>query len=131
MLRRWHVGFEVDAKPVGDAVDVIEVGDHLCGIMDGTIVEALIAERLHVGFGAVGGRAGQFVGVVAQGAVGIRQVGGLVILANCVGEFVIIGLRPEVFRVGDRSVMAVVGAGDDGGEHFALSTRKRRILEHS
>lgn len=67
---RWgHAGFEVDAQAVGDAVDVVEVGDDLDGVVDGAVVEAVLSENLDVGFGGPGGGSCELDGEVTQGPV--------------------------------------------------------------
>jgi hypothetical protein len=43
----------LDAEPVGDAIDVVVVGDDLVGVDDGTVVEAVCAQPVEVVFGDV------------------------------------------------------------------------------
>jgi hypothetical protein len=46
VLARCHTWFEVDAEPVGDAVDVVEKGDCLHRVVDSTIIEAQAARAV-------------------------------------------------------------------------------------
>lgn len=39
----------LDAERVGDAIDVVEVADHLCRVVNGTVVEAVVAECVNIG----------------------------------------------------------------------------------
>ena len=68
--RRIEV-LRVGAERVGDAVDVVEVGDHLRRVVDRPIVEAGGPERLDVGAADSGRRTGQLLGIGAE-----RQVDG-------------------------------------------------------
>ena len=47
--------FEIYVEGVGDAVDVIEVADYLCGIVDGAVIEAVRSQCLEVRFSHIGG----------------------------------------------------------------------------
>jgi hypothetical protein len=79
----------------------------------------LAAQKLDVVRGDGGRRKGQLFGVRQQrprgGVDGRRAPVGL----DGLRQFVV-DLGPEVVPVGLNSIMAVVGFGDDDGEHFAL-----------
>ena len=44
----FHFGLRVDAEGVGDAIDVIEVRDHLDGVQDVAVAEAMQAQGFDV-----------------------------------------------------------------------------------
>ena len=133
-------GFQVDAEAVGDAVDVVEVGDGLHRVVDGAVVEAVRAQGLDVRLGDAGGRAGEFLRQFAQGAVCRAEGGGAPVGGDKSDEavgFFLIGnaeipgdLGTEVVGVRARSVDAVVGGGDDGGDHFPLAAGEGGIAVH-
>jgi hypothetical protein len=127
---RRHFGFEIDVKTVRDPVDVVEVRDHLDGVVDGAIVEAMTSQNIKVGFADAAGRLGQLDGIVAKSAVGRGEVGGRVINFDGLDEGVVLDLGPEVLRVGERSVMAIVDAGDNGGNEFAVKAAQGRRFVH-
>jgi hypothetical protein len=54
------------AEPVGDAVDVVVVGDDLVGVDDGAVVEAVRAQPVEIVFADVCGRERQLAGVGKQ-----------------------------------------------------------------
>lgn len=56
-------------QAIGDAVDVIEVGYHLRGIMNGAIVKAIPAQGFDILFKHGLGGVCQFDGVGAEGGV--------------------------------------------------------------
>jgi len=41
--------FRVDTQPIGETIDVIEIGHHLTGIMDFSIIPSSRAEAVRVG----------------------------------------------------------------------------------
>ena len=47
--------FEIYVEGVGDAVDVIEVADDLCGVVNGAVIEAVRTQCFQISFGHVGG----------------------------------------------------------------------------
>lgn len=50
VARERHPVFGIDSEAVGDAVDVIEVADHLGGDGDLVVVETVCVQSLDVGF---------------------------------------------------------------------------------
>ena len=117
-----HPEFEVDAEAGGDAVDVIEEGNHLRGVVDGTVVEAELAQAVDVGRGYGVRRSCQLDGVVTQSTIDVGKLGLRVIGLDLLDPFGIVDLSPEVVGVGLRSVDAAVGLRDDDGEHLPPGT---------
>lgn len=66
-----HPRFQVDTEPVGQAVDVVEKGDHVGSVADGCIVQTYFAHAIDVGFHNLAGREGQLEGVITQGPIDI------------------------------------------------------------
>ena len=67
---RGHLGFEINAQAVGDAVDVVEVGRHLDGVVDGAVVEAMGPQLIEIGGRNLRGSARELECEVAQRPVG-------------------------------------------------------------
>ena len=63
----------LDAKRIGDAIDVVEEADYLSGVVYGDIIEASRPQARNIRLAHLGGRERQFLGVGAQGAIGIVQ----------------------------------------------------------
>ena len=111
---------------IGDAVDVVEVGDHLDRVVDRVVVEASRAQGLHVGLGHLGGPQGELLRVLAERSVRLgepsaapvglygRQELGALRLGE-LGELI-----TEVPGVRERSVVTVVQATDHRREELAL-----------
>jgi hypothetical protein len=64
-----HERLGLDTEGVCDAIDVVEVADHLGGIMDGAIVHTMCAEHIEIGGPHLLGCARQFFGVFTQSAI--------------------------------------------------------------
>lgn len=106
--------------------------------MDGAVVPTGGAQGFDVGGAALAGGAGELVGVGAQGGLVGREtdlapvaLGELGDVAGVVlGKALFDGGDTEILPVSLRSVEAVVGARDDGGQEFALEATERRLAEH-
>ena len=68
-------GLRLHAQCIGHAVDVVEVGDHLGGVMDGTVVEAVAAQRVEIGGHHGVRRVRQLDSKGAQGAIRSAEIG--------------------------------------------------------
>jgi len=122
---------------VGHAIDVIEEADDLRRVVNGDIVQAGRPQAFHIRLAHGRGRAGQFLGISAKGAIDFVQGRGPPIAGDGIDEGVgriiigeIIDLSPEVMGMRANSVDAVVGFADDDGEHLALPTSQGRLGEH-
>lgn len=113
--------FRFDAQRVGDAVDVVEIGDHLRGVMDCAVVEAACAQSVEVGGRHSMRCERQLLGEVAQGAVRRGQLGAAPVAGDqvdkaiggiVVGDAKIGDLGTEVVRVRAASIGATIGGRD-------------------
>ncbi len=82
-----HFGFRVDAERVGDAVDVVEIGNHLDCVQNVSIGEPVFAQGLEVLAPDRSGRARQQVGKFAQCLLARRKTSAAVIVFNMLGQF--------------------------------------------
>src|SRR5436309_8056851 len=119
-LLRRPLGLVLDADGVCDPRDVVEVGDHLNGVVDRTIAPALTAQRLHVLRLERPLRAGELDREVAERPDAWFQIGRPVVPHRGLHELFVCALVTEVVGVGARSVEAVVGARDDDRQQLAL-----------
>ncbi len=53
----------LDAQGIGDAVDVVEIGDDLDGVMQGPVVEAMGAQALEIALGCLARPQGDLFGI--------------------------------------------------------------------
>ena len=115
--------FRIDSQALGDAVDVVEVGDHLGGVADGPVGKAQGPQTVNV-LGSYACRSrGQLDRMVAEGPIGIRHNRLSIISGDLIGPAGVVDLSPEVVPVGDHSVVAVVDLGYDHRQHFPLGPR--------
>ncbi len=68
-------GFWFHAERVGDPVDVVEVGTHLRGVVDGAVIPAGCSQPFDVLLVALAGREGQLLRVRQEGPGGRIQAG--------------------------------------------------------
>ena len=61
-----HKRLGLDTKGISDAVDVIEITNHLRCIVDGTIIQAMATQHIEVGRAHLLRRFGEFFGVGTQ-----------------------------------------------------------------
>ena len=127
----------LDAKRIGDAINVIEETDNLGGVVNGGVIQAGRSQPRNIGVAHLGRRKCQFLRVGAQGAIDIAERRRPPIARDRldvrVSRFIIgktFDLSPEVMRMRADSVDAVVGFADHDGEHLALRPRQGRLGEH-
>lgn len=129
-----HKGFRLDAQRIGDAVDVVEVGNHLRSIVNGAVVETVRAQNVEIGGHHRLRRVRQFFGEFAQCAVGSRKIGAAPVASEqmhktvgciVVGDAKVGDLSTEVVRVGAASIGAVIGGGDHRCQHLAPAAAER------
>jgi hypothetical protein len=128
--RNWHSLFQINAQPVGDAVDVVEERNDLRRVVDRAVGQPHRSQPINVGLGDGPRRAGQLDRVVAQRPIDRIEWCGGVIFLNRVYVPLILDLSPEVIRVGLDSVVTVVGTRNDDGEHLTLRSGQRRFTAH-
>ena len=105
---RRPLRFRIGPDSLRDAVDVVEVRDHLNRVGDRCVVEPVLAELRCVGSSHLGGRECQLPGVVAQ-RPGTGVDIGLAIVVLGVGRELVWGaLGTEVVGVRAPSVVALV-----------------------
>lgn len=116
-------------EPLGHTCDVVEIADHLSGVVHCPVVEPVLPKGLHVSLAHRPAEVGQLLRVAAESLVprgqvrrpavprdGVDEGVGLV----AVGE-ITLDLGPEVMRVRLRSVEAVVGLRGHHGQHLPLA----------
>jgi hypothetical protein len=125
---------------IGDAVDVIEVADDLGSVVNGTIIQIMLAQGVEINGRHLVRCSRQLFGVSAQGCVYRAQWRlppirsqqmyqtirfGLVRYTPIVGD-----LSPEVVRMSANSVEAMINGRNDHGQHLALAAAERRTAKH-
>ncbi len=126
-----HERFGFDTEGIGDAVDVVEITNHLGGIVDGTIIEAVATQHVQIGRAHLLWCFGEFFGVGTKRYI-LWSEGGFAPVATDVmhnqvsGLFVAnskvtFDLSTEVMSMRTPSVEAVVDRRRDGRQHFALT----------
>jgi hypothetical protein len=129
-MRLGHPRFEVHTQTIRDAIDVIEIGDGLRGVVYGAIGEAQGAQVVDIGAAHRVRCAGQLDCVITQGAVHFTESGLRVIRLDHGDQLIVLDLRPEIVGVGLRSVVTVIGTRNHDGEHFALGASQGRLPAH-
>ncbi len=123
-------GLGADSDALGDAVDVVEVGDHLDRVVDGGVIPAVRAQLVRVRRRDRRRLAGELDRVVAESANRAGQVGLPVVVRRVRRELLICALSTEVVCMRAYSVVAVVLARDDDREQLALLPREPGRPEH-
>jgi hypothetical protein len=125
-----HFGFGVDAERVGDAIDVIEIGDDFDGVEDIAVAQAMQAQRLEV-LGAEGrGGARHHLRKFAQGLLARSELGTVVVVLDVLGQLLILRLGTEILSVSFDSIEAVIGPGNHRRQHFALGAGEAGRAKH-
>lgn len=127
-----------DAQGIGDAGDVVEVGDDLDGVMNGAIIEAQRAQGIQVGRPHAALLMGQPGGKFTQGAIHRRQRGLAPVTDDGMHERVgrvgigvdMTDLDTEIVGVGLRSVVTAHLRGHNRRQHFALHAAEGRFAMH-
>lgn len=115
-----HLGLGIDPEGVGDAIDVVEIGDHLDRVQDVAVAQPVLAQGVEVLAPDGGGRAGQKLGEFAERLLARRKFRPPVIVLDVFGQLRVGGFRTEILPVGFDSIKAVVGPGDHRAKHLAL-----------
>lgn len=123
--------FGFDTQGIGDAIDVIKIANHLGGIVNPTIIEAMGTQHIEVGGAHVLGGFGELLGVGAERYIGRCQGCFAPIATNMMDQQIGLGvvgnpkifgdLSTEVMRMRPSSVEAVVDGRSDRSQHFALT----------
>jgi hypothetical protein len=130
-----HKRLGLNTKSIGNAIDVVKEANHLCGIVDGTIIEAMATQHVEVGGPHLLWRFGELLGVGTQRHI-LRSERRLAPIATDVVDEQIGGffvgdakitfdLSTEVMRMRAPSVEAVIDRRRDCRKHFTLTAAKR------
>ena len=120
-----HPVFRINSETVGDAVDVVEIADHLRGDRNLVVVEAMSMQCVNVGFLHLSRTQRQPDGEVTQGEVRFRKTGCAVVENDFLSSIRITGLQTEVPRMRESSVVAIVNVADDRSQQFPASSVQR------
>ncbi len=124
MERCAHFGFGIDAEGVGDAVDVIEIGDDLDGVQEVAVAEAVLAQGIDVLL-ADGARCSRDeIGESRQGFAAWGESCLKIVVLHMLGQLRIAAFYTEILSVSFDSIETVVGPGDNDGQQFALGPGK-------
>lgn len=119
-----HFRLRVDAQRIGDAVDVVEIGDDFDRVQDVAVAQAVPAQRHQVLAAYGGGGAGHEFGELRERLLAPRQSGPAIVLFDGLGPGLALGFLTEILPVRFDSIEAVVGPGDHGGKQLALGARE-------
>src|SRR5438094_5611455 len=107
--RLAHLRFGIDSQSVGDAVDVVEVGDHLDHVEDIAVGEPVPAQGLEV-LRADGGRSARHkLGEFRKRLLVRREFGELIFLFTLFGQLSVFRFPTEILSVRLDSIEAMVG----------------------
>jgi len=98
----------LDAEAFGDAVDVVEVGADLGGVVDGPVVPPGVAKTADSRLALARRVTGERLGILQQGDRRRVETGGSPVAGDAVDELGIGDLRPEVVEMRADSVVTVV-----------------------
>ena len=121
---------ELDAEPVGEPVDEVEVADDLGRAQDLGIAPTGRAKRSEAPVGLTARRAGQRVCVFGESTIARVEQRRPPVGMNGVGEAVIVRGAAETRRVVLDSIVTPVGGARDDRQELALRSRERPSAEH-
>ena len=104
-----HFGLRVNAQCVGDAVNVIEIGNYFDGVKDIAVSEVMFAQCREVLRPQGGGGAREEFGKFAQRALTRRKLGATVVVFHVLGMFSVFCLVTEILPVRFDSIETVIG----------------------
>ena len=113
-----HFRFRINAQRVGDAVDVIEIGNDLDGVEDVAVGQAVFAQLVHVPFPHRGGFARHELGEFPERPFARRKFGARVIVLDVLGQRGVAGFLTEILPVRFDSIKAVIRPGNYGPQQF-------------
>jgi hypothetical protein len=119
-----HFRFGVNAQGVGNSIDVVEVGNNLDGVQDVAVRESEYAQAFHFSAAHRSGRARHPHGELAQRLLAGGKFRPAVIMLDVLGQLFVPCFLTEILPVRFDSIEAVVGLGDNRGQHFAFGARK-------
>lgn len=114
----------VRPQPISKPVVIGEEPRHLCHVVNGDVVETVVAQGLQVFLFHPAGIQGELVGIFQDGPVDRLEIGRQWICLDrrcqLVAPRMILDLGPEILTVLGRSVVAVVPRRNRGGDHLSL-----------
>jgi hypothetical protein len=124
------LGLGLDADGIGNPVDVVEVRDHLNGVVDRRVGPSSAAERFDLRLVQGGRLVRQRDREVTESANARLEFRLPVVVRRMLGELVVCALGTEVVGMRTNSVVAVVRARDDNGEELPLRAGELGRAEH-
>ena len=125
-----HLRFRIDPQAVGNAVDVVEVGNDLDRVQDVPVGKTLGAQSLQVFFLRLGRRAGELFRELGQCSLTRRKRRLTIVALQLLGQFGVSGLATEILSVSLDSIEAAVHGRDNRGQQFSFSAREARRAMH-
>ena len=130
--------FHFDSQAVGDAVGECKVGDDRTQVMDGAVIEPVVAQGFYVLRIDRRGFVGQLCGIVGNCPVCFRKWCTLKIVFECRRElFRSFRSHARFFQVATQtapmmngSVMALVNRRNNSRHHFSLDKTQRPVAPH-
>ena len=119
-----HFRLGVNTQSVGDSIDVVEVGNDLDGVQNVAVRESIFPQGFYIPAADGSGRARHPQGEPAQRLLPGGKLGQAVIMLDVLGQLFVACFLAEILPVRFDSIKAVVGPGDNRGQHFAFGTRK-------
>lgn len=98
----------LNAEALCNPVDVVEIGDDLRCVVDGSVVESSRAEPVDVRAAAPLHVVGEPNGEFEERHSRCVETGGAPVCRETIDEVLILDLRPEIVKMGLRSVVALV-----------------------
>lgn len=127
---RVPVRLGADPDRLGDPVDVVEVGDHLDGVVDRRVREPVGAQPVDLSLSDGGRLERQVDREVAERPQARVEAGLPVVVRSVFRELVVCALCTEVVGMRPRSVVALVRRGDDHGEELPFGPGQLAGAEH-
>lgn len=119
-----HFRFGVNPQGIGDAIDVVEVGNHLDGVQDIAVGEPVLAEGFDILTPQRRREARHPLCKLDQGLLARRESCSPPVFLEMLGQRRVAGFSTEILSVCLDSIETLVGPGDDGCQHFSLRPRE-------
>jgi hypothetical protein len=119
-----HFRFGVNAQGVGNTIDVVEVRNDFDGVQDVAVRESIFAQGFHIPAADRSGRARHQRGELAQRLLAGGKFRPAIVMLDVFGQLFVACFLTEILPVRFDSIEAVVGLGDNRGQHFAFGARK-------
>ncbi len=125
------LGFRVHAQAIGQAIDVVEIGHDLSGILDLLVGPTRFTKGLDIVGAHLPRLEGHFFCPIAKGRFLCREGRGFSFSEfEAICQFLLFDLNTEVLGVFLRSVAAEICAADDDGQGLAHARAEARIGAH-